>query len=99
MEIIGFIVFGLIVGALARLIVPGKQRLSIGVTLLLGVVGSVVGGVIASELGTGDLFELNLLGTVVAVLAAALLIAVVDGPHTRRRGRRSTRSRRRRSFV
>lgn len=73
---IGFIVFGLVVGALARLIVPGKQALSIWMTLLLGLAGSVIGGVVASVLGTGDIFELNFLGSIVAILAAAGLILV-----------------------
>jgi uncharacterized membrane protein YeaQ/YmgE (transglycosylase-associated protein family) len=75
---IGFIVFGLVVGLLARLVVPGRQHLSIGVTLLLGLVGSVVGGVIANALGTGDVFELNILGSIVAIAAAAFLIIVGD---------------------
>ncbi len=75
---IGFIVFGLVVGALARLIVPGRQHLSIGMTLLLGLIGSVVGGVIANALGTGDIWELNFLGSIVAIAAAAFLIIVGD---------------------
>src|SRR5215218_10679188 len=76
---IGFLVAGLIIGALARLIKPGKQHLSILATLLLGLVGSVIGGVIANLLGTGDIFELNVLGFVVAVIAAVLLIGVAEG--------------------
>ena len=64
---IGFIVAGLVIGALARLIKPGKQNLSLIATLLLGLAGSVIGGVIASALGTGDIFELNILGFIVAV--------------------------------
>ncbi|MDP8954213.1 MAG: hypothetical protein M3N37_04725, partial [Actinomycetota bacterium] len=60
---IGFIVFGLVVGVIARLLVPGRQHLSIVVTLLLGVVGSVVGGVVANLLGTGNIFELNIIGS------------------------------------
>ena len=75
---IGFIVFGLVVGALARLVVPGRQHLSIGITLLLGLVGSVIGGVVANALGTGDVFELNILGSIVAIAAAAFLIIVGD---------------------
>lgn len=71
---IGFVVFGLVVGALARLLVPGRQHLSILVTLALGLVGSVVGGVVANALGTGDVFELNFLGSVVAIAAAIVLI-------------------------
>lgn len=76
---IGFLVAGLIIGALARLIKPGKQNLGILATLGLGVVGSVIGGVIASLLGTGDIWELNVLGFVVAVIAAVSLIGVAEG--------------------
>ncbi len=79
MQILGLIVVGLIIGALARLIKPGKQRLSILATLLLGVVGALIGGVVASLLGTGDIWELNVIGFIVAVIAAVLLIGVAEG--------------------
>ncbi|MGY1747141.1 GlsB/YeaQ/YmgE family stress response membrane protein [Blastococcus sp. SYSU D00695] len=75
---IGFLVAGLVIGALARLITPGRQHLGILATLLLGVVGSVIGGVVANALGTGDIWELNVLGFVVAVVAAVLLIGVAE---------------------
>ena len=71
---IGFIVFGLVVGVIARLLVPGRQRLGIGMTLVLGLVGSVVGGVVANALGTGDIWELNIIGSLVAIAAAVVLI-------------------------
>jgi uncharacterized membrane protein YeaQ/YmgE (transglycosylase-associated protein family) len=76
---IGFIVFGLVVGALARLLKPGRQNLSLLGTLLLGIVGSVIGGVVANLLGTGSIFELNFLGSVVAIIAAILLIGTFEG--------------------
>lgn len=79
MAIIGFLIFGLFVGAVARLIKPGKQNLSILMTLLLGVVGSLIGGVVANALGTGDVWELNWLGAIVAIIAAFLLIGVAEG--------------------
>ena len=48
-------------------------------TLALGVVGALIGGIAASALGTGDIFELNVLGFVIAVVAAVLLIGVAEG--------------------
>ena len=88
MGIIGFLIFGLIVGALARLIKPGKQNLSIIATLALGVVGALIGGVVATAIGTGDFGELNIIGSIVAVVAAFLLIGVAEGISG---GRRSVR--------
>jgi uncharacterized membrane protein YeaQ/YmgE (transglycosylase-associated protein family) len=76
--VIGFLVAGLVIGALARLIVPGKQRLGILATLALGLVGSLIGGLIAQFFGTGDIWELNVLGFVLAVVAAVLLIGVAE---------------------
>lgn len=78
MSIIGFLVFGLFVGAIARLIKPGKQNLSLLMTLVLGVVGSLIGGVVASLLDTGDIFELNIIGAVVAIIAAVLLVGTAE---------------------
>lgn len=74
----GFIIAGLIIGALARLVKPGKQNLGVIATLLLGLVGSVIGGVVANLLGTGSIFELNVVGFIVAVIAAVLLIGVAE---------------------
>lgn len=76
---IGFVVAGLIIGALARLVRPGRQHLSLVATLALGLVGSLVGGIVANLLGTGDIFELNVLGFVAAVVAAAALLGVAEG--------------------
>ncbi len=82
---IGFIVAGLVIGALARLIKPGRQNLGVIATLLLGLAGSIIGGVVANLLGTGDIFELNVLGFIVAVIAAVLLIGVAEGLAGRRK--------------
>jgi uncharacterized membrane protein YeaQ/YmgE (transglycosylase-associated protein family) len=76
---IGFLVAGLIIGALARLLKPGKQDLGILATLGLGLVGSLIGGLIAQFFGTGSIWELNVLGFVLAVIAALLLIGVAEG--------------------
>ncbi|MBO0895452.1 MULTISPECIES: GlsB/YeaQ/YmgE family stress response membrane protein [Arthrobacter] len=83
---IGFIVAGLIIGALARLFKPGKQNLSLLATLLLGLAGSVIGGVIANLVGTGDIFELNVFGFIVAVIASVLLVGVAETMSGRGKG-------------
>ena len=77
-DIIGFIIWGLIIGAAARLIKPGKQNLSILATLGLGLVGSVIGGLLASLIGTGSIFELDFLGVVFALVASVLLIGTAE---------------------
>ena len=82
---IGFILAGLIIGALARLIKPGKQNLGLLATLLLGLAGSVIGGAVASLLRTGNMWELNILGFIVSVIAAVLLIGVAESLSGRRR--------------
>lgn len=76
---IGFIVAGIIIGILARLIVPGRQRIGALMTILAGLVGSVVGGTIANALGTGDIWELNFVGFISAVGAAVLFVAAAEG--------------------
>lgn len=85
---IGFLVAGLIIGLFARLVLPGRQRIGLLWTLALGAVGSVVGGVIANAIGSGDIFELNVIGFVVAVIASVALLAAAErsglGAGTRR---------------
>lgn len=75
---IGFLVAGLIIGALARLIKPGKQDLGLLATLGLGVVGSLIGGTIAWLIGTGSIWELDFLGFVLSVVAALLLVGTAE---------------------
>lgn len=88
-DVIGFIFFGLFVGLLARLIVPGRQHLGLLMTLLLGLVGSVVGGVVANALGTGDLFELNIIGGLVAIASAVVLVLIGERAGVSRRRARA----------
>jgi uncharacterized membrane protein YeaQ/YmgE (transglycosylase-associated protein family) len=88
-SMIGFIVFGLVVGMVARLLVPGRQHLRLWMTVLLGVIGSVIGGIVANALGTGDVMELNFIGSIVAIAASVVLIVAGEnmGVLRRRTGR------------
>jgi len=49
-QVVGWIVAGLIVGAIARLLIPGRQEMGIVMTIVLGIVGAIVGGLIAAQL-------------------------------------------------
>ena len=86
-SMIGFLVAGLVIGALARLLKPGKQNLGILATLALGLVGSLIGGTIAQFFAPGSIWELNTLGFVLAVLAAFLLIGVAESVMGKNRSR------------
>lgn len=67
-------VAGFVIGALARLIVPGKENLGTFATLALG----LIGGLIARFFGMGDIWELNPLGFGLVVAAPELLIGVAE---------------------
>jgi uncharacterized membrane protein YeaQ/YmgE (transglycosylase-associated protein family) len=75
---IGFLVAGLIIGLLARLLVPGRQKIGLLWTLALGVIGSVIGGTIANALNTGDIWELNFVGFIAAVAVSVGLLTVAE---------------------
>ena len=75
---IGFLVAGLIIGLLARLLLPGRQRIGLLWTLLLGVVGSLIGGTIANAINTGDIWELNVIGFIAAVISSVVVLSVAE---------------------
>ncbi|UCG75458.1 MAG: GlsB/YeaQ/YmgE family stress response membrane protein [Gemmatimonadota bacterium] len=74
MGIISWLVFGLIVGALAKWIMPGRDPGGFFVTMLLGIAGAMVGGFLASFLGIGGVSGFNLGSLIIAVAGALLLL-------------------------
>jgi len=74
-----WIVWGLFVGFIARLLRPGRNRLGLVMTVLLGVAGSVIGGVVATRwLEFADADEFDFGSFLIAVAASVLLLAVYD---------------------
>ncbi|MCA9258643.1 MAG: GlsB/YeaQ/YmgE family stress response membrane protein [Planctomycetales bacterium] len=71
--IIGWIVFGLIVGAIARLLVPGRQPLGLAKTMALGVVGSFLGGFVGYLLAGGSPLQAS--GWIGSVIGAVVVLA------------------------
>lgn len=76
MGILAWILFGLIAGALARLIMPGKDPGGFIVTILLGICGAVVGGLIGTQLGFGKVTGFDLRSMTIAILGALVLLIV-----------------------
>jgi uncharacterized membrane protein YeaQ/YmgE (transglycosylase-associated protein family) len=89
--IIGAIVVGLIVGALARLVMPGKQNIGLVMTILLGAIGSFLGTWLTYQLGYSNSnggFEI--IPFLVGIIVAILLIAVYLGVTGKRGARGNT---------
>jgi len=85
MSILSWIIFGLIAGALAKFIMPGTQGGGIILTIVLGVVGALVGGFLSTHLlGLGDISGFDLRSMAIAV-GGALLALVVYGLIVRKR--------------
>ena len=74
MGILSWIVLGLIVGALAKWIMPGPDPGGIIVTALIGIAGAFVGGFIGTTLGLGDVTGFNLGSLALAVVGALVLL-------------------------
>lgn len=81
--IIVFIVIGLIAGALARLLVPGPDPMSIPATILLGIVGSFLGGTLWALLITGE-FTLARASWIGSILGAIILVLLLRAFRRRR---------------
>ena len=82
--IIGWIVIGLIAGALGKLIMPGDDPGGIIITILLGVAGAIVGGFLASlvGLGGGGLLWTIVVATIGAIILLAIYRAIVGSRRT-----------------
>jgi uncharacterized membrane protein YeaQ/YmgE (transglycosylase-associated protein family) len=88
MGIIVWLIIGLIAGALARLLVPGRDPMGFLGTLLLGLVGSVIGGFVGGLLTEGDdTFDpAGIIGSVLGAIVALLLWRAVAGRRERGAG-------------
>lgn len=91
MDLIAWLLVGLIAGAIARFVVPGRDPMGWLGTLLLGLVGSIIGGFLFSLLlsGDGDFQPASLLGSIVGAIVALLIYRNVG--HGSRRGTLGTR--------
>ncbi|HSD22193.1 MAG TPA: GlsB/YeaQ/YmgE family stress response membrane protein [Anaeromyxobacter sp.] len=86
MGILAWIVFGFIIGLLARAVVPGKQGMGLVMTTLLGIAGSLIGGLVASALTGGNATGFQPSGFIGSLIGAVVLL-LIAGFATRPRRR------------
>ncbi len=77
MGLLAFILFGLVVGLIARAVMPGRQSMGLLATSLLGMAGSFVGGLVGSMIDGGHLFELRTAGVIGSIIGALLVMFLV----------------------
>lgn len=87
-EIVAILISGLVIGALGRLAVPGPDPMPIWLTILLGIVGSLVGGMVAAAigLGVGGIFVASVFAATLIVIAYRRVVQKrgITGPDARR---------------
>jgi uncharacterized membrane protein YeaQ/YmgE (transglycosylase-associated protein family) len=83
-SIIGAIVIGLILGVLARLILPGKQNIPLWLTILVGIVAAYVGTWIARAFGVADTNGIDWLEHIIQLIVALIAVGAVAGIYGKR---------------
>jgi uncharacterized membrane protein YeaQ/YmgE (transglycosylase-associated protein family) len=87
MGFIAFLILGLIAGAIAKAILPGRQGGGWLITLLLGVIGAFLGGWLGSVLFGGPLGDFFQISTWVLAIAGSIIVLLIYGALTNRRSR------------
>jgi uncharacterized membrane protein YeaQ/YmgE (transglycosylase-associated protein family) len=87
MSIIGWLILGLLAGAIAKLILPGRDPGGVIVTIIIGIVGALLGGLLAAALfGKHPLDHFFDLSTWITAIVGAIILLLIWRMVTRRRG-------------
>ncbi len=82
-SIIGAIVIGLILGVLARVILPGKQNIPLWLTIVVGIVAAFIGTFIARLLGVADTSGFDWIEHIIQLIVALIGVGAVAGIYSR----------------
>ena len=85
MGLLVFIVFGLIVGLIARAVMPGRQSMGLGMTTLVGVAGSFVGGLLGNLISGRSVLDLTTAGFIGSIIGALVVLLALGAMSPRRR--------------
>jgi uncharacterized membrane protein YeaQ/YmgE (transglycosylase-associated protein family) len=86
MGILAWIIFGFIIGLIARAVMPGKQSMGFVMTTLLGVAGSIIGGLVASAITGGSATGFHpsgFIGSLIGAIVLLFIAGMVTGPRRR----------------
>ncbi|MDN5759287.1 MAG: GlsB/YeaQ/YmgE family stress response membrane protein [Tomitella sp.] len=78
-SIIGTIIFGAIIGILARLVIPGKQAMGWFVTVVIGIIGALIGYWVWGRIGNGDTGGIDWIRWIISIAVAAVLTLAYNG--------------------
>lgn len=78
MSLLAFLLFGIVVGFLARALMPGRQSMGLLMTMVLGIAGSFIGGFLGSMISGNDYARLHPAGIIGSVVGALILLAVAS---------------------
>ncbi|HZB66919.1 MAG TPA: GlsB/YeaQ/YmgE family stress response membrane protein [Ornithinibacter sp.] len=84
-DILGLIVFGAVIGVLARIVLPGRQNISLVITVILGILGALIGYWLWGLIGEGDTRGIDWIRWFISIAAAALLVVAYGAMTGRRR--------------
>ena len=77
MGILPWVVFGLLAGIIARCIMPGKEHMGIFMTIILGIIGALIGGVVSTALGFGKVDGFNIYSIAIATVGSIIVLFVI----------------------
>jgi uncharacterized membrane protein YeaQ/YmgE (transglycosylase-associated protein family) len=76
MGFISWIILGLIAGAIAKLLLPGKDPGGFIITIIIGIIGAIIGGYISTILGLGTVSGVNFGSIIIAILGSIVLLLI-----------------------
>jgi uncharacterized membrane protein YeaQ/YmgE (transglycosylase-associated protein family) len=85
--IISSIIIGLILGALARLILPGRQNIPLWLTIVVGIIAAFIGNYIAQAFGVGVTPGIDWIRHIIQLVVAVIGISIVAGIYAKRGAR------------
>lgn len=77
MGILSWVLFGLLAGVIARCIMPGKENMGIFMTIVLGIIGALIGGAVSTALGFGQVSGFNIFSIAIATVGAIIVLFII----------------------